>query len=314
MIPAQVSFSRIKHRIPIRHLTIPVVGHASPVLIRRLTTITASSIRSTSHPFSPLVSDRRIHPNTQPFARDFSLSATWQQTSKPKEADPVESKVEDPKTEESTVKDPPEGEAGKDQKPNPEESSSSDSAKEEGKEDGKDDAGEKKAPPPPPPHGDKTPWQVFMETLQTEFKASKEWNDSTKALQSGYQEFTTNPTLQKAKSAYDEASKTASSTTSAAFKTTGKAIGQSAAWAWETPVAKVIRKGAEVTGTGLEKATRPVRETEAFKSVKNVIDDGSSSRYGGWIEKEERRRRRALRDEKMLKDGKPIVPLEENPE
>lgn len=308
MIPAHVSFSRIKHRLPIRQLTTPVVGYASPVLHRRLTTITATSIRSTSHPFSPIISDSRIHPSSQTFARDFSISATWRQTPKPKEADPVESKVEDQKTEDSTVKDTSEGEAAKEQKSESEESSS------DSKEEGADDAKEKKAPPPPPPHGDKTPWQVFMETLQTEFKASKEWNDSTKALQSGYEEFTTNPTLQKAKSAYDEASKTASSTTSAALKTTGKAIGQSAAWAWDTPVAKVIRKGAEVTGSGLEKATRPVRETEAFKSVKNVIDDGSSSRYGGWIEKEERRRRRAQRDEKMLKDGKPIVPLEENPE
>jgi import inner membrane translocase subunit TIM44 len=190
--------------------------------------------------------------------------------------------------------------------------------KEEGKqEEGKEEEGkekeDKKKEEPPPPHGDKTPWQVFIETLQSEFKASKEWNESTKALQSGYEEFTQNPALQKAKSAYEEASKTASSTTSAALKQTGKAIGQSAAWAWETPVAKVVRKSANVAGSGIEKVTRPVRETEAYKSVKNVIDDGSSSRYGGWVEKEERKRRRALREAQARREGKPLQPMEEDP-
>ena len=51
---------------------------------------------------------------------------------------------------------------------------------------------------------------------------------------------------------------------------------------------KGVRKGANVTGEALDKATKPIRETEAYKSVKDVIDDGSSSRYGGWVEKEER--------------------------
>ncbi|MDA4133871.1 MAG: hypothetical protein OK454_12225, partial [Thaumarchaeota archaeon] len=43
-------------------------------------------------------------------------------------------------------------------------------------------------------------------------------------------------------------------------------------------------------------ATKPIRDTEAYKNVKNVIDDGSSSRYGGWVEKEERKRQRELRE------------------
>jgi import inner membrane translocase subunit TIM44 len=184
----------------------------------------------------------------------------------------------------------------------------------EGEGEGEEKTDKKDAPPPPPPpHGDKTPWQVFTETLQTEFAKSKEWNESTKALQSGYQDFTQNPALQKAKSAYEEASKTASTTTSAALKQTGKAIGHSAAWAWDTPVAKVVRKTANVAGTGIEKVTRPVRETEAFQNVKKVIDDGSSSRYGGWTEKEERRARRAARVAEAIKNGESTEPMVEDP-
>lgn len=175
----------------------------------------------------------------------------------------------------------------------------------------------KEEPPPPPPHGDKTPWQVFTETLKSEFKASKEWNESTKALASGVNDFTQNPTVQKAKSAYSQATDAATSKTAEALKTTGKAIGHGAAWTWDTPVVKGVRKSVNAAGRGIEKVTRPVRETEAYKSVKEIIDDGSSSRYGGWVEKEERRKKRELRELNELQraGGKhPTGPIEEDPD
>ena len=157
---------------------------------------------------------------------------------------------------------------------------------------------------PPPPHGDKSPWQVFRETLQSEFKASKEWNESTKALASSAHQFTENENIKRARAAYEAASGAATSKTSSALKSTGQVIGKGAAWTWNTPVVKGVRKGVSATGAGLEKATRPVRETEAFKSVKEAIDDGSSSRYGGWVEKEERRKQRQLREAMEAKSGK----------
>jgi import inner membrane translocase subunit TIM44 len=172
---------------------------------------------------------------------------------------------------------------------------------------GEEGAKEQKAkddPLPPPPHGDKTPWQVFTETLRSEFKASKEWNESTKQLAAGYQDLTQNEAIKKAKSAYTQTSDVVGSTTSAALKTTGRAIGQGAAWAWDTPVVKGLRKGAEATGKGIEKVTRPIRETEAYKNVKETIDDGASSRYGGWMEKEERKRRREIREAKEAQNGR----------
>lgn len=193
---------------------------------------------------------------------------------------------------------------GEEAKPDSEANSSSaegeqktDNGEQKDGEEGKKE-GEKKDAPPPPPHGDKTPWQVFTETLSAEFKASKEWNESTKALSSGYNDFTQNETIKKMRSGYESASGAAASTTSAAFKTTGKTLGQAAAWTWDTPVVKGVRKGVSATGSGIEKITRPVRETEAYKNVKDVIDDGSSSRYGGWTEKEERKARREALERK----------------
>lgn len=181
-------------------------------------------------------------------------------------------------------------------------------------EEGAKEQKSKDEPLPPPPHGDKTPWQVFTETLRSEFKASKEWNESTKQLAAGYQDLTQNEAIKKAKSAYSQTSDVVGSTTSAALKTTGRAIGQGAAWAWDTPVVKGLRKGAEATGKGIEKVTRPIRETEAYKNVKETIDDGASSRYGGWMEKEERKRRRELREAKEAQNGgKSTEPMVEDP-
>lgn len=180
--------------------------------------------------------------------------------------------------------------------------------KEEGEGEGGKEGGKKETPPPPPPHGDKSPWQVFTETLQSEFKESKEWNEGRKALASSAHQFTENENIKRARAAYEAASGAATSRTSSAFKTTGQAIGKGAAWTWNTPVVKGVRKGVNATGSGFEKVTRPVRDTEAYKSavggVKNAIDDGSSSRYGGWIEKEERRKQRQLRDEMEAKSGR----------
>ncbi|KAJ5714144.1 Mitochondrial import inner membrane translocase subunit tim44 [Penicillium malachiteum] len=187
-------------------------------------------------------------------------------------------------------------------------------SKEQEKEGEEGDKKEKKEEaPPPPPHGDKSPWQVFRDTLQTEFKASKEWNESTKALASSAHQFSENENIKRAREAYQAASGAATTRTGAALKSTGEVIGKGASWTWNTPVVKGVRKGVNATGAGLEKATRPVRETEAYKSVKDAIDDGSSSRYGGWIEKEERRKRREEWEAKA--GGKPkLERMEEDPE
>ncbi|KMW67373.1 hypothetical protein BDDG_12082 [Blastomyces dermatitidis ATCC 18188] len=148
--------------------------------------------------------------------------------------------------------------------------------------------------------------------------ASKEWNESTKALASSAHQFTESESVKRARAAYEAASGAATSKTSSAIKTTGKVIGQGAAWTWDTPVVKGLRSGVSATGKGIEKATRPVRETAAYKTavggVKEAIDDGSSSRYGGWMEKEERRKQRELRELAEAKAGRrPLEKMEEDP-
>lgn len=184
--------------------------------------------------------------------------------------------------------------------------------KAEGEESGGETKNEKKEDlPPPPPHGDKTPWQVFMETMQTEFKASKEWNDSTKQLAQGATDFVESESVRRAREAYEKTTGAVSSTAGAVLKNTAGAVGKGAAWTWDTSVMKGVRKAANVTGEALDKTTKPIRDTEAFKSVKSVIDDGSSSRYGGWVDKEERKRQRELREQ--MEGFKKHEVIEEDP-
>lgn len=254
-----------------------VSAQASVVSPRSSRTI----IQPTPHTVSQIVSPFAALPLTRSFHVATSL---WQQQQSQKQGE--EKQGEEKQSEEKQS-----------------EGAKSESQGEESKEEGKEKQKEE-APPPPPPHGDKSPWQVFRETLQTEFKASKEWEESTKALASSAHQFTENENVRRARAAYDAASGAATSKTGAAIKTTGQVLGKGAAWTWNTSVVKGVRKGVNATGEGLEKATRPVRETEAYKSVKDAIDDGSSSRYGGWVEKEERRKERQRREAQELKSGK----------
>ncbi|ORY66095.1 putative mitochondrial inner membrane translocase subunit TIM44 [Pseudomassariella vexata] len=191
-------------------------------------------------------------------------------------------------------------------KPDEQAKNEDDGEKSENSEKSEDSKQEKKEDlPPPPPHGDKTPWQVFMETMQSEFKENKEWNESTKQLAAGAKEISESESVKRARQAYESTTGAVSSTAGKVLKTSASAIGKGAAWTWETPVMKGVRKGANITGEALDKATKPIRETEAYKNVKDVIDDGSSSRYGGWVEKEERRKARELRERQAANGQKP---------
>lgn len=227
-------------------------------------------------------------------SRSFHLTPQRPQEEKPKPTEPsTEHKETDPKSEEE--KKTEEGEKKKE---------GEEGEKKEG-EDG--DKKEKKEDlPPPPPHGDKTPWQVFTETMNSEFQASKEWNESTKQIAASANDIAESEAVRRAR----EARSAVSSAAGSAIKSTASVVGKGAAWTWDTSAMKAVRKGANVTGDALDKATKPIRETEAYKNVKDVIDDGSSSRYGGWVEKEERRKKREALDAK--RGGGQV--LQEDPE
>lgn len=261
------SFVSSKSRSPTPLYITPLRSQFLPDEIR-----TAGSISRSFHHSSPLGSEKKAEPKSG----EAKEGAAEAESAK--------------KPEEDAAKDEAKESSGK------EEGETKGEGEGEGKNGENGEKGEKEAPPPPPPHGDKSPWQVFTDTLQTEFKASKEWNESTKALAAGAQQFTENENVRRARQAYESTTGKVTSTTATVLKTTAGAVGKGAAWTWETPVVKGVRTTVNATASVIEKGTRPIRETEAFKNVKDVIDDGSSSRYGGWVEKDERRKARELRE------------------
>ncbi|KAI6768172.1 hypothetical protein HG530_006181 [Fusarium avenaceum] len=215
-----------------------------------------------------------------------------QSEQKPSAAAPADAKEKKPTDTESETK--PEEEQSKKTEDGEKGEDGEKAGKEEGEGEGKDK--KKEDAPPPPPHGDKTPWQVFMETMNTEFQKSQEWNESTKQIAQSANQFAESEGVRRAREAYEKSTGAVSSTLGKGAKATAGAIGKGASWTWDTSVVKGVRKAANVTGDAMDKATQPIRNTEAYKNVKDVIDDGSSMRYGGWVEKEERRKRREALD------------------
>jgi import inner membrane translocase subunit TIM44 len=66
---------------------------------------------------------------------------------------------------------------------------------------------------------------------------------------------------------------------------------------------KVVSSTASTVAKGVSSATEPIRQNEIYKSVSSsvgeAIDDGSSSRYGGYRDRAERRRLRQQWEEKQ---------------
>jgi import inner membrane translocase subunit TIM44 len=85
----------------------------------------------------------------------------------------------------------------------------------------------------------------------------------------------------------------------------------------DSEVLKAIGRATHSVSVFADRATQPIRDTEAYKaiaaSVEEAFDDaaGTALRYGGYSEKEERRRRREARASKAGKITKRVA---ENPE
>ncbi|KAH7127664.1 mitochondrial inner membrane translocase subunit TIM44 [Dactylonectria macrodidyma] len=253
--------------------------------------------------FSPAVQSRLFHASSQLAQEEKPKSEKTPSETQDKKVADSESEA---KSQEAEPKKNAEAEDGEKEGKDEKDGKDGKEGEEKGKQEKKEDL------PPPPPHGDKTPWQVFMETMNTEFQKSSEWNESTKQIGAAAHQFSESESVRRAREAYEKSTGAISGTVGGAVKTTAGAIGKGAAWTWDTSVVKGVRKAANVTGDAVDKATQPIRQTEAYKNVKEVIDDGSSSRYGGWVEKEERRKRREAVDKRRGTMGGEV--MQEDPE
>ncbi|EGW31197.1 putative mitochondrial inner membrane translocase subunit [Spathaspora passalidarum NRRL Y-27907] len=147
-----------------------------------------------------------------------------------------------------------------------------------------------------------SPMKVFFNTFKQEVQKSSELKENIKALQDESGRMAESEAFKRAKEAYAKAQLG----TSAAGKVVLKAAdvaGDVAVKAWDSPVGKGVRTTVRVTADVADKAFEPVRKTQVYKDVSEVIDDGSSTAYGGFLTKEQREALRQKELQDRIKKG-----------
>ncbi|SCW01162.1 LAFE_0D06458g1_1 [Lachancea fermentati] len=155
----------------------------------------------------------------------------------------------------------------------------------------------------------KSPLQIFRETFKQEWQKSKELQDNIKALQDASGKIGESEAYKKAREAYVSAQK-GSTILGKTLKRTGESVENIAMKAWESELGKSTRNAVNKTTQKIDESFEPVRQTKVYKDVSEVMDDGNSSRYGGFITKEERR----LKREHDLVSGKRPKAVKSNEE
>jgi import inner membrane translocase subunit TIM44 len=145
----------------------------------------------------------------------------------------------------------------------------------------------------------KSPLQVFTETFRQEWKKSKELQDGIKALSDETGKLGESDAFKRARDAYQHAQKH-TTVLGRTIKDTGEVIEKVAVDVWDSKAGKFTRKTIERTVESVDNVIAPVRETKVYKDISESLNDGTSSSYGGFESKEQRR----LRREKELASGK----------
>ncbi|QHS73987.1 protein translocase subunit TIM44 [Saccharomyces paradoxus] len=145
----------------------------------------------------------------------------------------------------------------------------------------------------------RSPLQIFRDTFKKEWEKSQELQENIKTLQDASGKLGESEAYKKAREAYLKAQR-GSTIVGKTLKKTGETVEHIATKAWESEIGKNTRKAASATAKKLDESFEPVRQTKIYKEVSEVIDDGESSRYGGFITKEQRR----LKRERDLASGK----------
>lgn len=157
----------------------------------------------------------------------------------------------------------------------------------------------------------KSPLEVFFQTFKEEVKKSNELKDNIKALQDETGRLGESDAFKRAKEAYDKAQK-GSTAAGKLAKKTAEAVGDVAHKAWDSPVGKGVRTTVKTGADAADKAFEPVRKTQVYKDVSDMIDDGSSLNYGGYLNKEQREALRKRELEARIKSGRVFKPVKEN--
>ncbi|GFZ51483.1 hypothetical protein JCM24511_09250 [Saitozyma sp. JCM 24511] len=201
-------------------------------------------------------------------------------------------------------------------------------AESESKSDPKSESkSEQKSRPPPEDVGPpQSPFKVFAQVLKEEISKNKAWQDNVKQLQGDVDKMADSAAMRRAREVYERA-RIASmiqnnpriQAAAADLKRRGISVSEAISKSLEdSGVLDAIRSSYGWAASTAARATQPVRDTAVYKalaaSIEETFDDttGAGSRYGGYEEKESRRRRREARAKKAGKT--PTKRVQENPD
>ncbi|CAG8433131.1 7791_t:CDS:2 [Ambispora gerdemannii] len=170
----------------------------------------------------------------------------------------------------------------------------------------------------------------FVETFKTQLKKNKELQENVKLLQDQAGSLGENEAMKRAKQVYEKAKEGAGTTTnigSEAIKQSvseikksaekiGSKVSETLKEVGETPFVKQSTEKISDFAEKVSSTTEPIRQTKVYSTVRDTLKEtvpDDSSRYGGFTDKETRRKSReeAFSD---FADGKKKRKVQEDPE
>ncbi|CAE6433104.1 unnamed protein product [Rhizoctonia solani] len=161
----------------------------------------------------------------------------------------------------------------------------------------------------------KSPFQTFVDVLKEEIQKNRELQQNVKQLQGDVDKFQDSEAMKRARDMYERARLTSSIKENPRLRAAAEelkkngikisdAVGEAVRSLEASGFYQGITRATAAVSSAVATSTEPIRNTEAYKAVAEAVaealDDSGASRYGGYEEKEVRRK---LREKRLAKAG-----------
>ncbi|CAE6357079.1 unnamed protein product [Rhizoctonia solani] len=165
------------------------------------------------------------------------------------------------------------------------------------------------------PNEIKSPFQTFVDVLKEEIQKNRELQQNVKQLQGDVDKFQDSEAMKRAKDMYERARLTSSIKENPRLRAAAEelkkngikisdAVGEAVRSLEASGFYQGITRATAAVSSAVATSTEPIRNTEAYKAISEAVaealDDSGASRYGGYEEKEVRRK---LREKRLAKAG-----------
>ncbi|EUC59638.1 import inner membrane translocase subunit TIM44 [Rhizoctonia solani AG-3 Rhs1AP] len=161
----------------------------------------------------------------------------------------------------------------------------------------------------------KSPFQTFVDVLKEEIQKNRELQQNVKQLQGDVDKFQDSEAMKRARDMYERARLTSSIKENPKLQAAAEelrkngikisdAVGEAVRSLEASGFYQGITRATAAVSSAVATSTEPIRNTEAYKAISEAVaealDDSGASRYGGYEEKDVRRK---LREKRLAKAG-----------